>query len=110
MPSRSIPKDHWREELDTFSREHAGWRADVRVSSAAGDLRTEARDLPLVGVSCDDPACRRIAVLSGERPDDHLTHEVVDAVAVEIEHSDGAERVRIRAADGSETQVAFRRG
>jgi len=112
MPTRSIPKDHWREELDAFSREHEGWRADVRVSSPTGDLRTEARDLPLVGVSCDAPGSSRIAVLSGDRTDDHLTHEVADAVSVDIERGDAAgvaERVRIRSADGSQTEIEFRR-
>jgi len=114
MSSRSIPKDHWREELDAFSREHEGWRADVRVSNATGDLQTEARDLPLVGVSCDAPHSARIAVMSGDRVDDQVTHEIPNAVSVDIERADGAagsaERVRIRAADGSETQIEFRRG
>jgi hypothetical protein len=109
MPSRAIPRDHWREELDAFSREHEGWRADVRVSSATGDLRTEARDLPLVGVSCDGPGSDRIAVLSGGRNDDHVTHEVAHAVSVDIDQGADAERVNIRAADGSETQILFKR-
>ena len=107
MTTRSIPKDDWRDQLDAFSREHEGWRADVRVSTPSGDLRTEARDLPLVGVSCDAPGSDRIAVLTGEQPDDHLTHEVINAVSVEIEHGE-QERLRIRAADGSETQVVFK--
>ncbi len=113
MTSRSIPRDNWRQELDAFSREHEGWRADVRVSTSTGDLQTEAKDLPLVGVSCDAPGSDRIAVLSGQRPDDHVTHEILDAVAIEIDRgadADGAaERLRIRAADGSETEIAFRR-
>ena len=105
MTSRSIPRDHWREELDSFSREHEGWRVDVRVSDGRGALRTEARDLPLVGVSCDAPGSDRIAVLAGDRPDDHLTHEIPNAVAIDIEKSG----VSIRAADGSRTEIAFRR-
>jgi hypothetical protein len=108
MASRSIPKNHWRDELDSFSREHEGWRVDVRVLSPRGDVRTEAHGLPLVGVSCDAPNSGRIAVLAGDRTDDHLTHEIANAVAVDIERGEGSERVRIRAADGSETSVDFK--
>ncbi len=108
MPSRSIPRDHWREELDAFSRAHEGWRVDVRVSGPSGDLRTEARDLPLVGVSCDSPDGRRIAVFAGERTDDQLTHEIANPVSVAIDSGGGSDRVSIRAADGSETRVEFK--
>lgn len=108
MPSRSIPKEHWREELDAFSREHEGWRVDVRVSSPSGELRTEARDLPLVGVSCDSPDGTKIAVFTGERTDDNLTHEIANPISVAIDRDGAADRVSIRAADGSETQVKFK--
>ncbi len=109
MSTRSIPKDHWRDELDAFSRQHEGWRVNVAVSSGDGHTRTEARNLPLEGISCDAPGSARIAVIAGTRPDDHLTHEIARAEAVDIERNDsGAERaVRIRAADGSETRIEF---
>ena len=109
MNTRSIPKDRWCDELDAFSRQHEGWRVNVEVSTAGGDRRTEARNLPLQGVSCDAPGGDRIAVIAGDRADDHLTHEIPGAVAIDIDRTDtGAERgVRIRAADGSETRVEF---
>jgi Family of unknown function (DUF5335) len=107
MTSRSIPRDRWRSELDAFSREHEGWRVDVRVCDASGQVRTEAHDVPLVGVSCDAPGSDRIAVLTGERTDDHLTHEIPNAVAIDLERGTGAERVSIRAADGSRTDLDF---
>lgn len=77
---------------------------DVRVSTAEG-LRTETHDLPLVGISCDAPGSPRISVVAGERIDDHLTHEIPNAVSIDIEDSG----VSIRAADGSRTEVEFRR-
>jgi len=108
MTSRSIPKDQWRAELDAFSREHEGWRVDVRVSSLTGDLRTEAHDLPLVGVACDGPTNNRIVVFAGGRTDDHLAHEVTNAVSVDIDRDGASDRVSIRGADGSETDVEFK--
>jgi uncharacterized protein DUF5335 len=110
MSTRSIPKDRWRDELDTFSRQHEGWIVNVEVSSSDGESRTEVRNLPLQGVSCDAPHSDRIAVVAGGQPDKHLTHEIARAVDVSVEETDtGADRgLRIRAADGSETHVAFR--
>jgi len=106
---RNIPKEHWHEELDSFSRQHEGWIVRVDVADADGQVRTEARDLPLNGVSADSPMNNRVDIMVGEEPDDHVTHvaEVVD-VAIDLT-DDGAERaLRIRAADGSTTVVEFR--
>ena len=112
MPTRSIPKDRWRDELDAFSRDHQGWRIDLCVASANGQMRTEAHDLPLVGISCDAPGSARIAVLAGDRADDHLTHEIGNAISIDVARdarADGAaEQVSIRSADGSETRVDFK--
>ncbi len=110
MTTRAIPRDQWQTELDAFSRQHEGWIVDVEVSGADGRMLTEARDLPLQGVSTDAPQSDRIAIMAGERPDDHVTHEVDRAVAVAIEATDtGAEcGLRIDAADGSITRVEFR--
>lgn len=105
MASRTIPKEHWRDELDAFSRDHEGWRVDVRVSTPGGETRTEAHGLPLVGVSCDAPGSSRIAVIAGERTDDNVTHEIPNAVAVDLDPA----CISIRGADGSETKIAFQK-
>ena len=110
MASRNIPRDHWHEELDSFSRQHEGWIVRVRVTDPQGHQLIEARDLPLRGVSADSPENDSLAVIVGERPDDHLTHEIEHPVDVAIEATDeGAERaLTIRSRDGSTTTVEFR--
>jgi hypothetical protein len=107
--TRTIPRDDWRGELDSFSRQHEGWIVSVAVADADGVVRTEARDLPLQGVSADSPASSRVDIMIGEHPRSHITH-VVDPVDVAIDtNDDGADRgLRIRAADGSTTTVEFR--
>jgi hypothetical protein len=110
MSTRNIPKDRWCDELNTFSRQHEGWIVRVDVSGADGTTHTQARDLPLIGVSCDAPRSDRIAIMAGNRGDDHLTHEIARTVSIVIDETDaGVERgLRIRSADGSETRVEFR--
>ena len=110
MSTRDIPKEHWCDELDTFSRQHEGWIVRVDVADPDGTTHTEARDLPLIGVSCDAPHSDRIAIIAGDRADDHVTHEVAGTVSIAVDQTDtGAERgLRIRSADGSETRLEFR--
>jgi len=107
--TRNIPRDDWRGELDSFSKQHEGWIVSVTVAGADGAVQTEARDLPLQGISADSPANSRVDIMIGERPKSHVTH-IVDPVDVAVNVTDqGAERgLRIRAADGSTTTVEFR--
>jgi len=107
--TRNIPRDDWRGELDSFSRQHEGWIVNVTVAAADGRVQTEARELPLQGISADSPASNRVDIMIGEQSGRHVTH-VVDPVDVAIDVTDdGAERgVCIRAADGSITTVEFR--
>jgi len=110
MSTRDLPRDSWRTELDSFSRQHEGWLVRVSVTDPDGRTRTEARDMPLQGVSMDDPANDRVAVIVGREAGDHVTHEIERPVSIVIDvNADGAERaVRIRADDGSTTDVEFR--
>jgi hypothetical protein len=107
--TKNIPRDDWRGELDSFSRQHEGWIVSVTVAGADGAVHTEARELPLQGISADSPANNRVDIMIGEQSTSHVTH-VVEPVDVAIDVTDeGAERgVRIRARDGSTTTVEFR--
>ena len=110
MRTIEITRAEWPAFFDSFSRQHEGWIVRVEVTGPDGQVRTEARNLPLQGVSADSPQNDRVAIMIGERPDAHVTHEVVKPVAVEIEQTEaGAERgLKIQAADGSTTRVEFR--
>jgi hypothetical protein len=110
MTTREIPRNQWRTELDQFSRRHEGCVARVSITTPDGKGHTEARDLPLQGVSADSPRSNAIAIELGNRPDDHLTHEVASPVTVTLESSDRTDdaALRIKAADGTTVQVECR--
>src|SRR6185503_5025481 len=107
--TRKIPRSDWRGELDSFSRQHEGWIVNVKVAGADGNVQTEARELPLQGVSADSPANNCVDIMIGERPRRHVTH-VVNPVDVTIDVTDeGVERALcIHGADGSTTTIEFR--
>ena len=110
MQTRDIPRNEWQSELDQFSREHEGCLARIEVTTAGEQPKTEATDLPLEGISIDSPKNDAIAIVLGDKPDDHLTHEVASAVAVTMEATEnGDDRgVRIRGADGTLVHVECR--
>ena len=110
MTTRDIPREEWRHELDRFSRDHEGCVARVSITTPDGKAHVEARDLPLQGVSTDSPRNTAIAIELGDRPDDHLTHEVPSPVAIALEESASGDdtAVSIRSADGTTVQVECR--
>ncbi len=110
MAAREIPRSEWRQQLDVFSREHEGSPARLEIRGSAG-TRTEARDLPFHGAAVDSPQSSRIEVSMGDRADDHVTHEIADAVSVAIDDSTApGGRLEVRSADGTMATVEFTRG
>lgn len=110
MPRRVIPRDQWRETLDSFSRSHEGWIVRVAVGEPGGRLRVEARDTPLQGVTAEFNHTTTIAVMVGDRPDTHLTHHVTDPEELEFDQTEtGAiAALVVRSGDGTTTSVEFR--
>jgi hypothetical protein len=109
MIVRLIARDCWTEELDRFSRQHAGWLVSIKTRMADGSVAVDAHDLPLQGVSSVSLDNSDIAMTVGDARN-HLTHGVRDATAVRIDlTADAAERALvIDAKDGSTTILEFR--
>lgn len=110
MATREVPRSEWRQELDLFSREHEGSPARLEIRGAGG-ARTEARDLPFHGASIDSPQSSKIEISMGDKPDDHVTHEIAEAVSVAIDDSARpGGRLEVRSSDGTTATVEFTRG
>jgi hypothetical protein len=110
MPRRRIPRDQWRQELDSFSRSHEGWIVRVAVTEPGGQSRVEAHDIPLQGVAADFSREPAIAVMIGSQADTHLTHQVKNPVELALEQTDTGAicALLVRAGDGTTTAVEFR--
>jgi hypothetical protein len=109
MTIRDIPRESWRAELDSFTRQHQGWLVSLTIRQPGSEEAIEARDLPLQGVSPASPLSDDIAIVIGDRTS-HVTHEVHNPTSVAVDlTSDGAERaLLIRGEDGTMTSVEFR--
>jgi hypothetical protein len=109
MSIRDIPRDRWRDELDSFSRQHEGWLVSLTIRQPDGASTVEARDLPLQGVSAASTQSDDIAILIGGGPK-HIAHDVRHPVGLALDlTTDGAKRaLLIHGGDGTTTSVEFR--
>src|SRR3981081_1613420 len=88
MPYRAIPQDHWREELESISRSHAGWLVRVEVTEPGGPSQVEAHHMPLHGVTVDVHRSSTIAVNVGDHPQAHLTHQIANPKELAFEQNE----------------------
>jgi Family of unknown function (DUF5335) len=109
MTVRTIARESWSTELDSFSRQHEGWIVSVKTRTADGHVAVEARELPLQGVSPSTSDSSDIAILLGDQRT-HLSHDVRDPVSVKMELTSArVERALIiDSKDGTTTTIEFR--
>lgn len=109
MPIHEIPRESWRDELDSFSRQYEGWLVSVTITQPGGDDALEAHDVPLQGVSPASPDLEHIAVVVGYGSD-HTTHDVRHATRLSRDVTgDGVVRgLFIHGEDGTTTRVEFK--
>jgi hypothetical protein len=109
--TEEIPRNRWIDFLDELTREHQGDPVVVEVFDSEIGAQTQARDMPLQGISADvRPAGEHdVSIIMGNEPNPPLTHMVPQARHVRVERSDGgnAESVEIEAGDGSRTLLRF---
>ncbi|HZQ51293.1 MAG TPA: DUF5335 family protein [Bryobacteraceae bacterium] len=89
---REIQLNELRPALDQFSKTHQGWMAALQDSDEVVK-QTEARDLPLLGISADSHDGENdIVIMLGDRPERHVTHVIHRPAHVRIEdHLEGKE-------------------
>jgi hypothetical protein len=113
MQTRIIPRQEWPALFDRFSREHEGWLVMLEVSSPLkvftariGD-QIEAVRLAFGGITAELnlEGEDRIEVMVGEKPADHVTHNVIAPTEVSLDQTDlGADlSLRLKASDGTVT-------
>jgi len=105
-----IPAEQWIGFFDSFSRQHEGWLASIEITEGNAK-RTELRDRPLEGISCDQIGARDEIYLSFDGGEGvNLTHPVRNPMKVVFRRDiEGAhEGIDLNSADGSLTSVRFR--
>jgi hypothetical protein len=110
MITREIPPGEWKGFFDEFTRRHEGWLVTVENFGDLG-AQVEEQDRPLRGIVAERrPGSSEIEILTGDAPDETLTHVVWHPTRVRVEETpEGAEvALEIQSQDEGTTLVRFR--
>jgi hypothetical protein len=104
MKMKDIPRCEWSEFFDSFSRRHEHSPVTLEIFGTEMGKQVEERQLTFEGIvdEGDETQGNQIVIMTGGRPDDHITHSVRRPVQVSVEQTDeGADvALEIIAADG----------
>ena len=112
MKTREIAKNEWREFFDRFSRQHQGSLVTLEILGAEIGAQIEERELSFEGIvdESDDIHGSRIMIMTGAKPDGHITHSISEPMQVSLEQTDdGADvALAIKSADGTTALLRFK--
>ena len=111
MKTREIPKNEWPKFFDNFTSRHEGWSVTLEILGAELGAQVQECELALSGIvdEWDEIHGNRIAILLGEKPDDHITHRISRPTEVSLEQTEGGADVvlAIKSADGVTALLQF---
>ena len=96
MPTQEIHRNEWVGFFDSFSSRHRGWLVTVEIMDPEIGDQTEARDLPLEGITAElnQRGPDQIEIMIGNQADQHVSNSVVDPRQVWLKSTDeGADEV-----------------
>jgi len=111
MQTREIPHGEWQLFFDDFGQRHRGMHVNVETI-AEGDVRSELRDAPLVGIVVAKPKTGGedwIEVIAGDSPDACATHAIPKPAHMWLaeEENGRAVALQIESTDGWATMIRF---
>lgn len=112
MQTKEIRKNEWTGFFDSFSRKHEGWLVSVEIFGPEIGAQVEQRQMALEGITdeWDEVEGNTIMIMTGAKPEGHITHSITHPTAVSLEQTDeGADAaLAIKSNDGTTTLLRFR--
>ena len=111
MKTKEIERGEWSAFFDLFSRQHEGWTMTLEILGSEIGAQIQERELVFEGIVADWNEVRgdQIAIMAGEKPDDHITHRIGRPIQVSFEYIDEATDgvIMIISADGVTSLLRF---
>ena len=112
MRTKQIPKDEWPNFFDAFSRQHKDWLVTLEMFGTEFGAQIQEREMVFGGIvdESDEVLGNQIAIMFGEKPDDHVTHSIRRPTEVNLEQTDEGTHgvLAITSADGVMALMRFR--
>ena len=109
MRNRQVPHAEWTRFFETFTREHQGATATVRVVDPRLGVQVEARDMPFEGIAVDPEIGAPIRIQLGTKPPANLDHPIEQPEQIWLELTDRgtAAALEITSGGGRRTILEF---
>jgi hypothetical protein len=87
---RDIPREEWKEFLETFSRQHEGWLVTIEVVGAETGAQIEAEEKPLdsITVELKGGGGDSISIAVGITPVERVEHSIMSPTHVRVEQAE----------------------
>lgn len=111
MITQQIPQNEWPAFFDNFSRKHEGWLVKLQILGSDIGAQVQEHDLALEGITNErNETGISVIIMTGSKPDDHITHLIHNPQEVSLEQSDERADVAlsIKSADGNTALLQFR--
>lgn len=112
MKTKEIAKEEWSAFFDSFSRRHQGRLVNLEIFGPEIGAQVEERQLALEGITDEwnETEGNTIMIMTGVKPDDHITHSISGPTAISLEQTDQGEdaALAIRGEDGTTALLTFR--
>jgi hypothetical protein len=111
MRTNEILRSDWQEFFDSFSQKHRGSSVTLEILGPEIGAQVQQRELAFAGIVADTGEIRgyQIAIMMGDRPDDHITHSISQLSHISLEQTDEGNDVAlaIKSADGVTALLRF---
>lgn len=112
MKTKEIPREQWTQFFASFSRQHEGWLITLEIFGEEIGCQVEENELTFQGITdeWDEVSGSTITVMTGHKPEDHVTHGIALPTEVCLEQTDeGADvALAIKSDDGMTALLRFR--
>jgi len=90
MKTKQIARNEWPKFFDSFSRQHQGWLVTLEILATDIGAQVEERELAFEGIvdEWDEALGNQIIIMTGAKPDDHITHTISRPTNVSLEQTD----------------------
>lgn len=109
---REIPREEWKEFLETFSRQHEGWLVTLEVMGAEIGAQVEAEEKPLDGITAElkGEGEDSISIAIGLTPEERVEHNVMSPTYVRVEQAESGSdmTLQIESQDRATTLLRLR--
>lgn len=108
MSTEEIPRAQWAAFLDSFSRQHEGWRASLELLEGTTGPQHGPLSFEGISLNSNDKASQAIVISLAKSPIEHVTHMVAHPKHLRLQRNDEGANASLEIEADNETRTLLR--